>query len=86
MNHNTFRTIFMLSGFLFLIGACVIIYLIIRSIWRAFKSFLFELVDHIKGTAPRTNTSNTKYIAEARKACENVTPKQKQDETPPWEQ
>ena len=34
----------------------------------------------------RTDTSKMKYTYEARRACENVTPKRKQDEKPPWEE
>ena len=30
--------------------------------------------------------SNKDYIAEAQRACEEVTPKRKQDEKPPWEE
>lgn len=36
-----------------------------------------------KDKAPKQNYT---YTYEAQKACEKVTPKQKQDTTPPWEQ
>lgn len=77
----------------------LIIFLVIRSIWKAIKKFSFELNEHTNGTAPRPNggqpnytyTYNTKkpkytYTAEARRACEKVTPKRNQDEKPPWEE
>lgn len=32
------------------------------------------------------NAEKTKYTNEARRACENVTPKRKKDEKPPWEE
>lgn len=64
----------------------LIIFLIIRSIIRAFKKFIFEVIDRTNNTAPRTNASQTKYTYEARKACEKVTPKRKQDTKPPWEE
>ena len=81
-----FQAIFMLSGYLFVIGFFVIVFLIVRSICRGFKNFIFELVDHIKGTAPKTSTSKKDYTAEAQKAYEDVTPKRKQNITPPWEE
>ena len=51
----------------------LIMYLIIRNIFRA-----------IKGAVTGTPTGD--YRSEARRACEKVTPKRKQNVTPPWEQ
>ena len=58
-----------------LLFACLglIAYLIIRNISRA-----------IKGAVTGTPTGD--YRGEARKACEKVTPKRKQNVTPPWEE
>ena len=88
MNHEMLQTIFMLSGFLFVVGFLVIIFLVLRRICRGFKNFLFELIDRANGTSPRTNASKTNYTYtyEARKASESVTKKRKQDDTPPWEE
>lgn len=69
-----------------LILICIICFFIIRGIWRAIKRFTFEVIDRANGTSPKINASKKGYTAEARKACEKVTPKQKQDTTPPWEQ
>ena len=43
---------------IFLIIICIIAFFIIRGIWRAFKRFIFELIDHIKGT-PKQGKNNT---------------------------
>ena len=51
----------------------LIVYLIIRNIFRA-----------IKGAV--TGTPAGDYRGEARRACEKVTPKRKQNVTPPWEE
>lgn len=58
-----------------LIISCLglIAYLIIRNIFRAIKGAVTE------------KPQNGDYRAEARRACEKVTPKRKQDVTPPWE-
>lgn len=47
--------------------------------------FILLVIESIKGTNPKSDANNAKYTAEARKACETVTPKQKRNETPPWE-
>lgn len=57
---------------------------IIIALAQIFKRFLFELIDHIKGTD--TSTEKNAYAAEARRACERVTPKKDKYETPPWEE
>ena len=75
-----------LFGLIWMIVWFLFIFLIIRGIWRAIKKFTFEIIDHTKGTTPQTDASKAKYTAEARKACEKVTPKRRRDETPPWEQ
>jgi len=58
---------------------CVII-----ALAQILKRFLFELIDHIKGTD--TKASQGDYASEARRACERVTPKKDKYETPPWEE
>lgn len=59
---------------LFLVCLGLIAYLILRNIFRA-----------IKGAATGMPQGGN-YQAEARRACEKVTPKRKQDVTPPWEE
>ena len=86
MSWETTQTLISLTSILIAIGILVIIFLIIRGIWRAIKKFIFELIDHANGTAPRPDAGKPKYIYEARNACEKVTPKQKQNQTPPWEE
>lgn len=58
---------------LFLVCLGLIAYLIIRNIIRA-----------IKGAVTGVPQGDG-YRDEARRACEKVTPKRKQDITPPWE-
>lgn len=81
MNHDVYQKIFMLCGYLFVIGFFVIAYIIIRKIWKAFKN-----MDRANSNTPPVNASKTKYTYEARKACEDVKPKRKQEEKPPWEE
>ncbi len=50
------------------------------SILRNAKTFLFELIDHIKGT------SKPNYQDEARRACGKAAPKRDKNATPPWEE
>lgn len=61
-------------GFLSLVNLSLIVYLILRNIFRA-----------IKGAVTGVPQGDG-YRTEARKACEKVTPKRKQDVTPPWEE
>lgn len=62
------------------IGIFLIIFLIIRAIWRAIKRFTFEIID-------RTNDANRpNYQDEARRACGKAEPKQDKNATPPWEE
>lgn len=82
MNRETAHLLMLATGALFVIGTCVIIYLIIRAIWRAIKRFTFEIIDRTNGAASR----KPDYRGEARKACEKVTPKQDKNATPPWEE
>lgn len=86
MSDEMIHAICMLGGFLFVIGFCVIIFLILRSICRGLKNFLFELIDHINGSSPTADTSKQKYTYEAQRACEKVTPERKQGTKPPWEE
>lgn len=58
-------------GIIFLVCLGLIVYLILRNIFRA-----------IKGAV--TGTPAGDYQAEARKACEKVTPKPGKNATPPW--
>lgn len=51
----------------------LIIYLIIRNIYRAIKG------------AVTGSPQGDGYRGEARRACEKVTPKKNEDITPPWE-
>lgn len=62
------------------IGIFLIIFLIIRAIWRAIKRFTFEVIDRTNGT----NRPN--YRDEARRACGKAEPKQDKKATPPWEE
>ena len=62
-----------IAAILFIACLGLIAYLIIRNIFRA-----------IKGAV--TGTPAGDYRGEARRACEKVTPKRKQDVTPPWEE
>ena len=75
---------------LFIVLGIVIVFsiafLVIFFLARAFKKFLFELIDHANGNSPRTNASKKGYTAEARRAYESVTSKRKKDEKPPWEE
>lgn len=64
----------------------LIFFLIIWGIARAIKKFVYGVIDHAKGTAPRTDASKVKYTVEARRAYEEVTPKRQRDQKPPWEQ
>lgn len=80
MNHETAQLIMLDTGALFVVGACIIIYLIVRAVWRAIKRFTFEIIDRTNGI------SKPNYRDEAQQACEKVTPKRKQDVTPPWEE
>ena len=97
MSWETTQTLISLTSLLFTIGIWVIIFLIIRAIWRAFKKFIFEAIDRSNGNAPRSDagkqtytytysTGKPKYTDEARRACEEVKPKRKRDEKPPWEE
>lgn len=61
-------------GFLSLVNLSLIVYLILRNIIRA-----------IKGTVTGVPQGDS-YRDEARRACEKVTPKRKQNVTPPWEE
>ena len=85
MNRNIIQLMCYLTGILFVIGSCIIVFLAVRALTRGFKNFLFELIDHINGAGTKTTTSRKDYTAEARDACEKVTPKRKREETPPWE-
>ena len=70
------------------LGALIAFLLMLFIIWKIAKSikkFIFELIDHINGAGTQTGASRKDYTAEARNACEKVTPKRKQDVTPPWE-
>lgn len=80
MSWQMITLIRMLGGLLFLIGFFVIVYFIIRAIWRAIKRFTFEIIDHTNG-AGRPN-----YRDEARRACGKATPKRDKNATPPWEE
>lgn len=68
------------GGALFLIGFFVIIYFIIRAIWRAIKRFTFEAIDRANGV------SKPNYRDEARRACGKAASKQDKNATPPWEE
>ena len=63
-----------ITGILWLASLGLIAYLIIRSIFRA-----------IKGAVTGKQQSGN-CQSEARRACEEVTPKRKRDEKPPWEE
>ena len=80
MSHEMIQLICYLGGLLFLIGFFVILYFIIRAIWRAIKRFTFEAIDRANGT----NRPN--YQDEARRACGKAEPKQDKNATPPWEE
>lgn len=62
-----------LLGILSLICICLIVYLIIRNIFRAIKG------------ATTGVPQGASYRDKARRACEKVTPKKRKDTTPPWE-
>ena len=54
---NAQNLIALLSIFFFF-GICIIVFFVTRGIWRTFKRFIFELIDHIKGT-PKQGKNNT---------------------------
>lgn len=62
------------------IGIFLIIFLVIRAIWRAIKRFTFEAIDRTNGT----NRPN--YQDEARRAYGKTAPKRDKNATPPWEE
>lgn len=80
MNHETAQLIMLATGALFVVGTCIIIYLIIRAIWRAIKRFTFEAIDRANGVG------KPNYQDEARRACGKAAPKQDKNATPPWEE
>lgn len=80
MSWQMITLIRMLGGLLFLIGFFVILYFIIRAIWRAIKRFTFEAIDRANGV------SKPNYREEARRACGKAEPKQDKNATPPWEE
>ena len=76
-----------LLAIIFFFAICIIIFLIIRAIWRAIKRFTFEVIDHANGTGTGASGASKKdYTREARNACEKVTPKKDKNATPPWEE
>lgn len=77
MSWETTQTLISLTSILITIGILVIIFLIIRGIWRAFKKFIFELIDRANGNGPKTKTNKTNYTYTYNG--------QKHDDTPPWE-
>ncbi len=80
MSWQMITLIRILGGLLFLVGFFVILYFIIRTIWRAIKRFTFEIID-------RTNsTSRPNYQDEARRACGKTAPKRDKTAAPPWEE
>lgn len=69
-----------------IIGIVLFLYGIYCTL-KGLKKFIFELIDHIKGTGTGASGASKKdYTREAREACEKVTPKRKRDATPPWEE
>lgn len=80
MNYQMITIIRLIGSALFFIGFFVILYFIIRAIWRAIKRFTFEIIDHTNG-ASRPN-----YQDEARRACSKAAPKKDKNATPPWEE
>ena len=62
-----------------IIGLILIIYGIYRSL-KGLKKFIFELIDHIKGT------DRPDYRDEARRACGTSGSKQRKETKPPWEE
>lgn len=80
MNWQMITLIRILGGLLFLVGFFVILYFIIRAIWRAIKRFTFEAIDRTNGT------SKPNYQDEARRACGKAVPKRDKNATPPWEE
>lgn len=79
MNINS-NYIMLFGGAIFLIGFFVILYLIIRAVWRAIKRFTFEIIDRTNGT------SRPNYQDEARRACGSTAPKKDKNAAPPWEE
>lgn len=74
LSYELYNLTINLLGLLSLICLGLIVYLILRNIFRA-----------IKGAITGTPQGDS-YRDEARRACEKVTPRRKQDITPPWEE
>lgn len=77
-----------LLSIIFTIIWLLIVFLIIRAIWRTVKKFIFELTDRTNGTGPRSDAGkqNYTYTYNAGKPYENTQQKRKKDDTPPWEE
>lgn len=73
INFELNRLLTSITLILWIASIGLIIYLIVRNVFRA-----------IKGAVTRV-PQDRDYRSEAQRACEKVTPKQKQYTTPPWE-
>lgn len=80
MTEHTKEMIAILFNIIGIAVVFLIMFLIIRAIWRAIKRFTFGAIDHANG-ANRPN-----YQDEARRACGKAEPKQDKNATPPWEE